>query len=186
MSKNKARHVKVKLLAVALVVVCVGVIAFLLIDNRQHPRVTTLSPVIHQITTQSTSSNTTSKSPSTSNGISQGTSTNNSNPSSTPVNTSESQWTTSQSGVITVKEPYNDQTISSGFTLTGTSTVNNVQYTLIDNDVGVISQGALNVVNGNFSAAINYQAYATSGRLDVYSTEPNGRQINEVEIMVNF
>lgn len=102
------------------------------------------------------------------------------------VSTDPSTWSTSTSGVITVKSPTSNATIQSGATITGTASVSQVQYTLIDNQVGVISQGPINVVGGNFTAAMNFATHSTSGRLDVYSTEPDGREINEVQIPVNF
>jgi hypothetical protein len=61
-----------------------------------------------------------------------------------------------------------------------------VQYTLIDNNVGVISQGTIPVVNGNFSATIDFSPTATAGRLDVFTTDANGKEINEVQLQVNF
>ena len=179
LKRRKILSVVASLLVVGLII-CLGFVLY----NRQQPRVTTASPVIHQLPSQQNSSGT--KTPTTSNGINQGTSTNSSNPSTTPIVTNQNQWTTSASGLITIKQPLNNADVKPGFTLAGSSTVNNVQYTLIDNDVGVISQGALNVVNGDFSATINFQSHASSGRLDVYSTESNGREINEVEITVNF
>lgn len=68
----------------------------------------------------------------------------------------------------------------------GVATVDKVQYRLIDNTAGVISQGFINVVNGNFSAAITFKPYASTGRLDVYSLDANGREVNEVQVPVNF
>jgi hypothetical protein len=106
---------------------------------------------------------------------------------STPVNNNSSLWTESQSGVITVKDPLQNATIASGASLVGSATASQVQYTLIDNDVGVISQGTVNVINGTFSASINFQSTATSGRLDVYTSDPTtGKEMNLVEIPVNF
>jgi hypothetical protein len=105
-------------------------------------------------------------------------------PSNVPTNSKE--WSTSASGLITVKLPVANSTFQSGGTVTGTASVTPVYYTLIDNQVGVVSQGTMNVVNGNFTAAINFKPYATTGRLDVYSTDSTGKEYNEVEIPVNF
>ena len=123
------------------------------------------------------------KRPTTTSSVVQGTSTNITSP---PASTSPSQWTQSQSGLVTVQQPINNSTVAPNFTLSGLSSVGNVSYTLIDNTVGVISQGTLNVVNGKFSGSINFKKYGNSGRLDVYNTDPNGKQINEVQLNLNF
>lgn len=96
------------------------------------------------------------------------------------------QWTTSESGAITVKYPGANTTVKPGGDVYGVATVDKVQYRLIDNTAGVISQGFINVVNGNFSAAITFKPYASTGRLDVYSLDANGREVNEVQVPVNF
>lgn len=102
------------------------------------------------------------------------------------VPTDPSQWSVSASGVITVKLPSSNSTIQSGATLTGTASVAQVQYRLTDNQVGVISEGPINVVGGNFTATMNFTAHGTSGRLDVFSTDATGKEYNEVQIPVNF
>ncbi len=52
--------------------------------------------------------------------------------------------------------------------------------------VYVISTNSINVINGKFSAVVNFKPVSQSGRLDVYSTDPNGKEINLIEIPVNF
>jgi len=126
------------------------------------------------------------KNPTSDNGTNQGTSTDNNGVAATPVTSSQDQWSVSQSGDITIKEPIANSLVQSGASLEGSAFVDQVQYTLIDNQIGVISEGAISVVNGDFSATMNFQPSASSGRLDVYSTEPNGKEINLVEIPVNF
>lgn len=102
------------------------------------------------------------------------------------VNSNKSLWTISQSGLITVESPYSNSKFSSGDSIYGLSTLDKVQYTLIDNQVGVISQGFINVVNGSFSSKVSFQKYASSGRLDVFSTTGTGKEENIVEIPVNL
>lgn len=102
------------------------------------------------------------------------------------VSTDPSKWVTSDSGVIVVKQPAVGSTINSGATITGTASVGNVQYRLIDDQVGVISEGPINVVSGNFTAAISFTPHSSTGRLDVFSTEPSGKEINEVQLAVKF
>lgn len=104
----------------------------------------------------------------------------------TSISTPSSQWTQSQSGVITVKTPVANATLQNGDTVAGSATIDKVQYRLIDADAGVISQGFINVVNGNFTASISFKHYASSGRLDVFSTDGSGKEINEVQIPVKF
>jgi cytoskeletal protein RodZ len=104
----------------------------------------------------------------------------------TDVPTDPSKWSVSASGAITVKLPSSNGTIQSGATLTGTATVAQVQYRLTDNQVGVISAGPVNVVNGSFTAAMNFTSHGSSGRLDVFSTDASGKEYNEVQIPVSF
>lgn len=105
-------------------------------------------------------------------------------PSSVPSN--ESQWLTSASGVITVKLPTENTTFKSGDKLYGSGSVSSVQYRLIDDVIGVISQGTISVVNGNFSATVNFVAQGKTGRLDVFSTDAQGRELNEVQVPIKL
>jgi hypothetical protein len=102
------------------------------------------------------------------------------------VSSNPATWLTSQSGVITVKLPTTNSTFSSGDQLYGSAKVGQVQYRLIDDQVGVISQGPVSVVNGNFSATVNFKAYAKTGRLDVFTADDNGKESNEVQVSVHF
>jgi hypothetical protein len=95
-------------------------------------------------------------------------------------------WSKSESGKITIKLPVNNGELKNGGTVYGSSSLSQVQYRLIDDEAGVIAQGPINVVDGNFTATLNFKAYAKSGRLDIFSTEPGGREINEVQIAVRF
>ena len=94
--------------------------------------------------------------------------------------------TSSSSGLITLIQPSSNSTISNGAIIYGTSKLSEVGYTLIDNRVGIISQGSLSVINGVFSGRMLFTPQSTTGRLDVYSTNAQGVQSNEIEINVNF
>lgn len=96
------------------------------------------------------------------------------------------QWMASASGNITVKNPITKSTVKSGFNLYGSAKLSQVQYRLIDDRVGVISRGFISVVSGSFSADVNFQPKSNSGRLDVFTTDDNGVESNEVQIPLNF
>ena len=100
--------------------------------------------------------------------------------------TPQGSWTSSSSGLIILHQPVNNSTLSNGAVINGTAKVSTVNYTLIDNKVGVISQGSLNVVNGVFSGKMIFSPQSNTGRLDVYSTNQQEVQLNEIEINVNF
>lgn len=100
--------------------------------------------------------------------------------------TNSSQWITSTSGNITVEQPIANATFASGDTLSGTAKVSSVNFRLIDNSVGVISEGSLNVVNGKFSGKINFTPHSSGGQLDVFSTDANGAEINEIQIAIKY
>ncbi len=102
------------------------------------------------------------------------------------VSNDPSQWTASSSGEVTLKAPIRNAALKSGDTVTGKSSKVPIHYRLIDNQAGVVSQGIINVVDGNFTALINFQSYSNSGRLDIFNIDPNGKEINEVQIPVNF
>jgi cytoskeletal protein RodZ len=131
----------------------------------------------------SSASSSTSKTPGSSNRtISGGTDTNG----STSSSTSSNQWTISASGDITVKQPTANAKLQSGTVLSGSAKVPKVNFRLIDDSVGVISEGSFNVVNGNFSGTLNFTPQASTGRLDVFSTNDQGVELNEVQISVRF
>jgi hypothetical protein len=104
----------------------------------------------------------------------------------TSANTNSSQWITSKSGDITVEQPIADATLQSGATLSGTAKISTVHFRLIDNAVGVISEGTLNVVNGKFSGSLNFTSHSSTGQLDVFSTDADGVEINEIQIAIKF
>jgi hypothetical protein len=116
----------------------------------------------------------------------QGTTTDKNGQTTGDVSNDPSKWATSTSGRITLKAPTNNGTLRSGGIITGSASGGPVQYRLIDNQAGVISQGSISVVNGNFTASINFKPYASNGRLDVFNIDSTGRELNEVQVSVNF
>jgi hypothetical protein len=102
------------------------------------------------------------------------------------TSTNSNQWIVSKSGNITVRQPVANATLHSGDILSGTAKVGAVNFRLIDNSVGVISEGTLQVVNGKFSGKLGFTAHSSSGRLDVFSTSPDGAEFNEIQIAVKF
>lgn len=184
-TKSASKRWRKPLILILVFLVCLGV-GLYVYQHRSKPVVTPSSQQAIKQLPPHPSANNGEKQPTSSSQINQGTSTDNHGSVTTPVTTNPNQWTTSQSGLITVKEPGQNATIKSGAILTGTAQVSKVQYTLIDNQVGVISQGVISVVNNTFSANMNFTPYAATGRLDVYSTDANGREVNVVEIPVNL
>jgi hypothetical protein len=139
---NQAKHKSRKvfyIFSLCTVLIIAGAI-YLYIHHKDHPKVSIINPTntIHQLTNKSATNNG-QKQSSSSSTVNQGTSVDNNGVVSTPVNNNSSLWTESQSGVITVKDPLQNATIASGASLVGSATASQVQYTLIDNDVGVIS-----------------------------------------------
>ena len=63
----------------------------------------------------------------------------------------KSQWIVSKTGEITVYTPQNNQLLINGIEVTGASTLPTVNYRVIDDVSGMISQGQLTVVAGKFS-----------------------------------
>jgi hypothetical protein len=186
--KHKKKKNKVLLYAAAAVVAVALVVFILEITNTTHffHKAATVVPTPKAITNlpaQSPGSKTTT----TGNSVPQGSATDeNGKVPTSGVSSNPSDWSTSPSGVIVLKSPESGSTFASGDTITGTSSVDPVQYRLIDNQVGVIDQGQLNVVNGVFTATIDFQSTAPNGQLDIYSTDSSGKELNEIQIPVNF
>jgi hypothetical protein len=102
------------------------------------------------------------------------------------ASTDPGKWVVSQSGNITVKQPIANASLKSGGILSGSSKLDKVNFRLIDSNVGVIAQGTLSVVNGNFSGTLSFTPQGATGRLDVFSTDAEGVELNEVQISVRF
>lgn len=99
----------------------------------------------------------------------------------------QSLWLTSASGNITLQQPYNNDILSSGAPISGLAKVNDVQFILTDNRVGLIAQGNLTVVNGRFSGTLKFTAHSQHGKLEVYSPNPQtGAEENIISAQVNF
>ncbi len=179
--KNNHKNIYITVL-ILLILIFIGFAYFIYKHGNQIKKQPVPKSTITKLP-QSSNSNNQNKQLTTST-LSQGTSTSTTN--TTPVTTTKSQWIQSQSGSVTLQQPITNSYISTGFALRGLANVSQVNYTLLDNKIGVISQGIIPVENGSFSAIVNFGAHSSSGRLDVYSTDPNGREINEVQIPINF
>ncbi|MBA3758744.1 hypothetical protein H0X10_03880 [Candidatus Saccharibacteria bacterium] len=92
----------------------------------------------------------------------------------------------SSTGEIKLFSPKKDISISSGHTVSGTSTLFSVSYRLIDNVSGIIASGNLNVVNGKFSGKVNFTTNGTEGRLDIFGTRVDGTEFSNIEIPLRF
>jgi hypothetical protein len=104
--------------------------------------------------------------------------------SSTPTDSSD--WISSGSGEIVVHSPNKNQVLNSGTELSGTSSLAQVSYRIIDNVSGVIAQGELGVVGGNFAGKINFTTSASEGRIDVFATHIDGSEFSNIEIPITF
>lgn len=100
--------------------------------------------------------------------------------------TDKNTWLTSKTGEIVVHSPTTNQTIKSGVTLSGTSSLSSVNYRVIDSLSGVIASGRLNVVNGKFAATISFTTSAPEGRLDIFGTRADESEFSNVEVPVRF
>jgi hypothetical protein len=179
-----------KYIYLPLVLIAIIIMAMLELTNTTH--LFHKSAVVRSpstpITKLSAPNNTTNgnKSPSSTPTLNKGAATDENGQIPSGVPTDPSKWSTSASGVITVKLPTSNSTIHPGNTVTGSASVSQVQYRLIDNQVGVISQGPINVVGGNFTASVNFTTHGSGGRLDVFTADLTGKESNEVQIPVNF
>lgn len=94
----------------------------------------------------------------------------------------------SESGLITVTQPDKDGTVRQGSVIAGAakSGVDKVQYRLVDEGVGVVAQGSLDIVNGVFSGKLQFTPRSETGRLDIFSFDSTGSEINTIELPVKL
>lgn len=176
--------------AVLVLVVAGGVFAALELTNTTHvlkkTPVSKPSAVINKLPAQPATNNGQKDVAGNSSSVNQQTATDQSGKNPGNVSSDPGKWLTSESGNITVKLPTVNSTFKPGDNLYGSAKVSKVQYRLVDNQAGVISQGFISVVSGNFSASVNFKPYASSGQLDVFSIDSTGKELNEVQVAVNF
>lgn len=98
----------------------------------------------------------------------------------------ENLWITSPGNVIALYNPQYNSILKSGDLVQGKSTSNLVSFRLIDSVSGVIAQGEISVVNGNFSGSLNFNTTADEGRVDVFTLNPDGTESNNLEVPVRF
>jgi hypothetical protein len=143
-------------------------------------------PMQKQNASSINSNDNTSDPSSGSDGVNQGNDTDRNGRLPSGISSNPSDWSTSASDLITDKTPQENGIFTPSAVVAGTASVGRVQYTLIDSQLGVISQGFINVVNNNFSAAVNFSSHTSTGRLDLFSTDANGKELNEVQVDVKF
>jgi hypothetical protein len=185
---KKIKKIKNKIYIAMIPVAISGVVLTLTLGNsyfsNNSPRVRGPSQPINRLSTSPGTNNNTTLSSST---ITHGSDVDQNGMIPNGANTNKpSNWSESASGIIIIKSPIANSNFSSGDELIGSAKVSQVSYTLIDDKVGVISEGNIDVVNGTFSAIINFKTFGNTGRLDVYNTEPNGREVNEVQVPINL
>ena len=99
---------------------------------------------------------------------------------------SASTWTVSSDKAITVYSPAKSGLVSTGFTFSGASTHQTVEFRLIDDVSGVIAQGSVKVSGGKYSGTFSFTSKGTAGRLDVYSANEDGVESSSVSVPVRY
>jgi len=95
---------------------------------------------------------------------------------------SGSDAATSNSTNITLYSPTATATLHPGDTIIGAAKVEKVEYRLVDDQVGVLAQGDLSVVGGKFSGTISFSHHSNIGKLDIFSFDKNGAEINSISV----
>lgn len=187
MTKKVTKHTALIRLVYSVIIVLVFA-AIILYWHRHHTGSSSSASNTHsQLTIKGTVSQPTQHQP-TANTSTPSSGATNAPTSNTPASLpSRSLWTTSASGNITLQQPYANETIQSGDHLSGLANVSNIQFILTDNTVGLIEEGNLNVVNGEFSGTLSFTPHSSSGKLEVYYPNPsNGAEEDIINIDVNF
>lgn len=100
--------------------------------------------------------------------------------------TNPHKWISSKSGDVTVYSPTSGQLTRSGDQISGKTSLDSVNFRIIDNLSGVIASGKLKVVKGKFSGTIDFSTNADKGRIDVFGTLDSGKEFSNIEIPVKF
>jgi hypothetical protein len=173
------RSRKKKLFLALLVIVLVAAGGFLYHQHHKPvhtypvPKGTTSKPTVHQVTTQNNSTG--------QGGVVD------KNGQAAGALPPASKWTSSDSGTIILQLPSAGTTIKSGDSLVGLAKVDNVQFILKDDTVGLIAQGNLKVVDGKFSGVLQFTPHAGTGKLEIYYPDPqNGAEKDIIDIDVSF
>lgn len=177
----KVRHLKVYSLALIGLVAAVLLVYFYSYRPNHSPKKIVTAGIPVKASSQTSASVDINKAPNTSNSLSSNAGGATDTHGVTP-STNSSQWTSSASGIVTVKSPAPSSTLQNGDTLSGSSSASEINYRLSDNKVGVIAQGTLSVFKGNFSGVLHFTPHGTGGRLDVFTTDDMGVEYNEVQI----
>lgn len=180
--RNKHRKIKVLLPIVAVVIIlCVGFLIYKMASSNEE----TTTPTTSNLPTAQSDYNSRTKPEPSNVNTPEGTAADNGGE---IVNVSpENQWTTSKSGLLTLYQPTKAAKLTPGATISGKTEVQQVSYRLVDNSVGVIAQGSLKVVGGNFSGSLQFSARGNGGTLEVFTVDPTtDREINGVTIDVQF
>lgn len=176
------------LISISVIVIILAAGTYLYLRHHHSPKtiVTVGTPVILSGQSKSTSGQPAEKTPSSSNSGSRNSGGATDTNGASATSTSSSQWVKSASGVITVKQPSANSKLQDSSIISGVASVGEVHYRLSDNKVGVVAQGTLSVSNGNFSGVVHFQPQGTGGRLDIFSTDSQEVEYNEVQINVSF
>jgi hypothetical protein len=176
-----SRISKRQIISITLVVVALAAFVYVWHRHNTKPVAKTTSK---QASAQSNFTSGNAHENSTNTGVTQGSATDNKGDASA---TQGETGTSSASGVVTVVSPAKNGMLTSGDVIRGTAAgARQVQYRLIDDNVGVVAQGGLDVVNGTFSGKLQFKAHASTGRLDVYTLNEQGQETNEVQLQVGL
>lgn len=92
----------------------------------------------------------------------------------------------SETGEIVVYSPIKNSVIKKGEEISGTSSLEYVEYRVIDDISGLIANGRLKVVSGKFSGTIDFETSAINGRLDLYGVKADTSEFSNVEVPIRF
>lgn len=104
----------------------------------------------------------------------------------TNESTGQSTWSTSSTGEITVYTPTQDSRFVSGSVIEGRTVLDEVNFRIIDDNTGVISQGVITAVDGRFSGTASFSTSGQNGRIDVFGIQSDGVEFSNVEIDISY
>lgn len=185
LSKSRSKSLHLALAGLLLLILAVGFGLWYRADHSSRKIVTVGTPASQPSKATPGQTSIAEKTPSTSNGTANNGGGTDTHGTAVPT-TSSNQWTTSASGIITVKSPAPNSKLQDGDVLAGSAKTDQVHYRLSDNKVGMLAQGTLEVSNGNFSGTLHFTPHGTGGRIDIFTTDDQGVEYNEVQINVSF
>lgn len=98
----------------------------------------------------------------------------------------QSGGVSSKSGAMTLYTPAENEKLTSGTIIKGSTSASKIYYRINDNLHGMIGSGQLTPKSGKFSGELSVNTGAKAGSFEVYNLNSSGQEINNISIQVRY